>query len=107
MVSFPDDFRPPTTPSVSLSKWRPEVGWEREYCVHRSGERNKMAAMGYVNTQGDKLRTRSNAVLISHFLDLIGQYIQHTYITVTVSLVLLHLTVLIGLPPAYIRPSRP
>ena len=30
----------------------------------RSGERNKMAALGYVNTRGDKLRPRSNAVCI-------------------------------------------
>ena len=32
--------------------------------LHRSGERNKMAALGYVNTWRDKLCTCSNAVLI-------------------------------------------
>ena len=32
--------------------------------LHRSSECNKMVALGYVNTREDKLRTRSNAVLI-------------------------------------------
>ena len=34
------------------------------YSCERSGERNKMAALGYVNTRGDKLRPRLNAVCI-------------------------------------------
>ena len=46
--------------------------------LHRSCERNKMVALGYVNTREDKLRTRSNAVLIG--LALAPRYSPFTFV---------------------------
>ena len=46
--------------------------------LHQSGEHSKMAALGYVNTRGDKLCTHPNAVLIG--LPLAVRYLPFTSI---------------------------